>query len=522
MDTNLDDLLAEENKSELRKYVHQIAAAYSTKLVFDLIEAYERPFSRVVEKVEVDHGECRRNLTIDWRLPTLEEALPDHRHVNDDRFIARFKELNPVLAVPVYLMRKGRLMNNFVAESSAGEDLYICGQDEWGERMRLMLSSIWTLVDEAPCGHGHRPHLVTRARDEFYGLPLKSSDDAPAIVNSVVDKLKHSGVLLIPGLLERIRYIGRYVAKRHIIWLHLPCLPGDGTRLTLSYRTRFTAEYSPRRSASADPAKSHRYRRTLDRVRRIVGQEPYEFAVPLSMNSLCRSYHFHMPAPAATYFTAQRFILEKNLYHSETEQARSFRKYYRVNGAYVGGKDEAGGPVAHLYARELPATVGDQLYAYTRVRERPPGTTALVMWLCLLAAGFLWFYYMTWQRLMVSDTHGIDVAALFVALPGIASIWFSRAFRDDVRPRVPLVSRLGLVLVGFSGFYSLLAILVRRGICQEANACPGLLTTVFSQLLLLIFACALTGMSGWLIVRRISFHRDYQKLQNNVIDRYLR
>jgi hypothetical protein len=162
--------------------------------------------------------------------------------------------------------------------------------------------------------------------------------------------------------------------------------------------------------------------------------------------------------------------------------ARYFKEHYRVNGACVSGMDEAGGPVAHLYARDLPATADNKLYAYARVRERPPGSTALVMWLTALTAGFLWFYYLIWDWLVSSDTKGIDLASLSVALPGVASIWFSRAFREDVRTRVPLVSRFGLLFA---------------------------------------VAALVTSAVMWLVVRRISFQREYQQLQVAAVDHYI-
>jgi hypothetical protein len=315
------------------------------------------------------------------------------------------------------------------------------------------------------------------------------------------------------------------VAKHHIIWLSLPCRPGDSVRLTVTFSTRFAADYAPRRGGVRGLGNYHLYRRSVDWARRAAGQEPYRFAVPVWMSSLCRSYHFQMPAPPAMYFVAQRFVLENNLHQSVEAQESAFKEHCNVNGAHVGGMDEAGGPVAHLYARDLPAVADNKLYAYARVRERPPGSTALVMWLATLTAGFLWLYYFIWKWLVASDTKGIDLASLSVTLLGVASIWFSRAFREDVRSRVPLVSKLGLLMVGGSTLYSLVTILVQRVTCTalpgEVPACPETLTGMFSRWGLFAVATMVTGVVIWLVIRRISFHSEYRRLQIAAVTRYM-
>lgn len=526
MTANFEQLLERNDESDIREYVQKVARAYSTRLAIALLDAVERPFARVIEDAQIDHGECRRRLTIDWHLPTLAEALPEHKFIEDTRFVAKFTELNPFLVVPVFLVRRGRLMNNFSAEDASGQRLYICDHDEAARYTQTVLGTFWTPVKAAAC----RPdpesrRLVDEARKEFYSLPMQVDDDASDLADSVVDKLRRSGMQLVPGVLERIRLIGRYLAKRHIIWLQLPCGPGRGTRLTLSYRTRFAAEYSVRQSWDDQPGKHRRFRRVLDGVRRIAGQEPYQFAVPLWMSAMCNSFHFQMTAPSGTYFTSQRFVLEKDLHQSEHGQVEAFKSACDDKNAYVAGMDEAGGPVAHLYARRLPGIVGNQLYAYTQVRERPPGTTAMVMWLCLGASAFLWFYWWIWQWFNDNnDSGGLDIASLFLVLPvGVVSIWFAQAFREDVKPRIPLVSRLGLVVAGAAAFYALLSVVVRRGACASAKtACPAALTVGFSRPVLFTFATVLTALTAWLAVRRFKFQNEYQQLQNTVTKRYVR
>jgi hypothetical protein len=395
----------------------------------------------VSENVEVDHGECRRRLTIDWHLPTLTDALPGHELTSNPNFIQRFNETNPVLVVPIFIVRKGRLMNNFCVEDSAGAKLYLCGTEEWQARTRLMLRFFWSLVDLVPVEDPYITGRLAELKRRYLELPMMGAKAATERVNSVVSELGTVGVPFYPGVLGRLRYVGTYVAKRHLIWLHLTGRPGQAMRLIVSYRTRFSTDYLPKPRNGWQQPRSL-YRRLDEWVRRAAGQEPYEFRIPLALHSVCTSYHFTQTAPPGTFFLEQRFAHERTLTMPKDQQIDNFDEAVRKLGNVdVQGKNEAGGPVAHLYVRNLPATVGDQIYAYTLLRERPPGTTALVMWLTLFASIFFWFYWLIWDRIVIDDTKGIDVAALFVALPGLASIWFSRAFKDDIRPRIPLASR---------------------------------------------------------------------------------
>lgn len=107
--------------------IKKIAKAYSTALALRLVQGEEGPFARVIEHVEIDHGECRRRLVLDWHLPTLAEALPDHEKADDPDFVKAFNEANPVLVVPIHVMRRGRLMTDFTVEDPKGEHLYVCG-----------------------------------------------------------------------------------------------------------------------------------------------------------------------------------------------------------------------------------------------------------------------------------------------------------------------------------------------------------------------------------------------------------
>ncbi|OKJ98354.1 hypothetical protein [Amycolatopsis sp. CB00013] len=507
--------------------IKRIAKAYSTALAIRIVQGQDGPFARVIENVEIDHGECRRKLTLDWHLPTLAEALPDYPEVTKADFIAHFHEANPVLVVPIHVMRIGRLMTEFGVEDQKGEQLYVCGRAEWTERAKWLLKVFWTFVDIAPNGLSTEQRArIERAKSQYLSLPMEDVSAAPKIAKKAVRRLREaseSGLVLHPGALERIEVFGRYIATRHLTWVHLTRRPGQTVRLTISYRTRFAAEYSPTPSKGS-PLRGRRFlHRAIEWVRRAVGQEPFMFRVPLSMHSYCRSYHFTMPSPTGTYFKEQRFVLQDTLRMSQKSQEKAFNKFCEEKGAYALGNEEAGGPIAHLYGRNLrQKKFGDQLlYAYAYVRERPPGTTAAAMWLCLFSASFLWLFYGNWDRLVGPSSTGVNVTTLFVALPGFASIWFAKAFQAEIRSRIPLVNRLGLLLVGLSTFYTLVSSMVARRTGTPEAGWASTLSDGFSQTGVAIFTVFLSIMSLVLIWRRITFHSCYQRLQNSVVKRYM-
>lgn len=507
--------------------IKKIAKAYSTALALRLVQGEDGPFARVIEHVEVDHGECRRRLILDWHLPTLAEALPDHEKAADPEFIKAFNEANPVLVVPIHVMRRGRLMTDFSVADQKGEHLYVCGRTEWGERTTWLLKVLWTLVDIAPNGLGDfQRNRIEQAKRQYLSLPTASKREASKNARKSIRKLREaskSGLLLHPGTLERIEVLGRYIATRHLSWVHLTRRPGQTVRLTLSYRTRFAAEYPPA-PPKGSPLRGRRlFQRSIEWARRAVGQEPFRFWVPLSMHSFCRSYHFTMPSPTGTYFKEQRFVLQNTLRKPQKDQEKALDEFCADNDAQTLGDKDAGGPVAHLYGRNLreAATSDHLLYAYAYVRERPPGTTAAATWLCFFSAAFLWLFWSAWNELVMAATAGANITALFVALPGFASIWFSKAFQQEIRSRIPLVNRFGLLLVGLSTFYTLVSTMINRAMGETATGWSAFLTDSFSRGGVLIFTISLSAMAVFLFGRRVLFHKCYHRLQNAAVKRYM-
>lgn len=203
-----------------------------------------------------------------------------------------------------------------------------------------------------------------------------------------------------------------------------------------------------------------------------------------------------------------------------------FEAHAAKYGASIAGDDEPGASFTHLYAHRLPSVVRKQVYASVRVAERPPGTTAVVLWLSVLAALSAAVLTRLWTALAEMDLQGIDAAALFVALPGLAAAWFARVFQHEGRYRVPFASRAGLAVTGLSTAYLVIAVLLRRSICspKSDNKFAEFCTTGFKQVSSASSLIAVTGLLAataiLLAVMRVFMHVRYQRCQHKIISRY--
>jgi hypothetical protein len=195
-------------------------------------------------------------------------------------------------------------------------------------------------------------------------------------------------------------------------------------------------------------------------------------------------------------------------------------KYCLEHKAVISGGDEAGGSTAHLSVRGLPSGPGVPVYAFVRLAERPPGTESIVGCLYGCSILFLWLQFILWNSVMKSaDTRGVDIAnLLFVALPGFASLWFSRAFQVEYRPSLSLLSRLALLVTGVSAAYALMTVLWNR--VAGNHGAQGEWFAMLSRGWLLVVAILASLLLPLIVRRRLKIHRQYQALQQRSSKRY--
>jgi hypothetical protein len=502
----------------------RLREAYAVRLAYGLLSISSRPFSRVIETVDSTHGSHKRDISVEWELPTLADALPGSSRELTSAALEECSSAIDYLTVPLMPMRKGSLLSKFQVHNADGSVVHICGRREARFNTRRLLTFIWDDFEDSIVRNERftteAAAILNNCGKQFVRTAEQSSLDAEKALRDIAQKV--AGLELryrnVDGP-RRVLSLGRFFARRYLFWVRLAAHPGDYLRLEYSYRTRYDTGYDPPKAANALGL--------LSFVKRFIGQEPSHYLIPISRHGLASSYHFEMQVPEDCYIKHQCFVLEQDKKRSLKDQLANFRNYANKVGAIVEGDDEAGGTFAHLYAYNLSSEVRNQVFASIQIEERPPGTTSVVFWLALFATLASLLLYGLWPEVTQVDLQGIDLAALVVALPGLASIWFARAFQTEGRFRVPVVSRFGITAIGLSAAYLVLDVVLRRGLCSghQANgsrgpSCSGFVNDISSRGVLLAVFLGLLTLTALLLVTRIAMHRRYRKRQGKVLAKY--
>jgi hypothetical protein len=505
-----------------------VSRIYSMRMLLRFSNLHAKLFYRTIESVAIDVGSCTRSITVDWKLPTSEEALPTANPADRTTIATHAASLEQV-ALPLILTRKGQLLHDLKVVNEDATPVTMCSNAESKEQLLLVLKFLWTSYEDrltVLVGAGwvtvNRTVLTAIGNDYVSAARLSWADGSRDLVDAI-DRLK----VLTSGAgsaapVDQLLEVARYFMRRHVTWVRVAAQPGRAIRLHYQFTTRFAAEYDP-----SDGAKLTL--KAIGKLRRFVGQYPSNITVPISRAGQSESYHFQTTVPAECYVVRQGIVLESNLGDNSKIQESAIRAYSSSEGARLAGADEAGGSFAHLYTWKLPVKVRNQVFARVSFAERPPGTAALVLWMLLFAVFASGLYWLLWEQVTKSDSRGVDIAALFIGLPALAVVWFARAFREEVRPRVSLVSRLGIVVTALTTMYALLSIFINRSICVGVDVdnrplppCPPALTSFASRDGLLIAGGLLVAAALLVGAYRIWSHVRYRQQQRRILGRYRR
>ncbi|TVT20710.1 hypothetical protein LWP59_33880 [Amycolatopsis acidiphila] len=508
--------------------IADLSAAYSIQLAQDIIKFESAPFSRVVERVEVDHSRCQREIHIEWDLPSFVEVLGGGTaRVLQPNILSTVESAVSEILVPVILIRKGQLLNGLKLQNSDGSVIHICGRSEARRHTQLLLSYAWIeFAGDRSVRHrlqGVDGQEVERLAAIYRSIAVVNSKEADGRLAAIVPQIEH--ILSVNGqnvptqaraALRRLTLTGRYFARRYFFWARITTYPGAHTGIVVTFSTRFAAEYG------VPGELRHRFfKKLIAKLSRLIGQSPFLIRVPVSRHALTDSYHFELTTAEDVYISWQSFVLEEDIKQGKNlqEQADAFAALARRDGGSTEGSDEVGGSLSHLYVHKLPAVPHNQVYASIQLKERPPGTTSVAAVLGVFAAAAVWLFYVLWGQMVRSETQGIDIGAIFIALPGLGAVWFSRAFQYSDRSRVPIPARVALGAVGLGASYSLFHVLVRRGICSKGD-CPRWIEDLCSRPFLLCVAIALSLAALIALVTRILIHLDYRRCQRIVNNKY--
>lgn len=505
----------------------RIEESYFLRLGMNLVEG--KPiYDRIIERVTLEGGYGTWEVSLDGLLPTLGEAFPSF----DDKLLDAVHARMKTVAVPLLVLLPGQLLTGLSVTSPDDVTVRLSGHVETRRRRDQMFSFAWQLFEE-----GIRPHLKPEVADASEDLgslgrrhkgcrlldPAKAVAEAKAIAGEMgrlADVTSQPVELLIDQMVRFVEYLTRH----RLLWAEVgKARPGDRLRLSYSYITPYAHD------VSSGPVGL--VRRNLGRARSFVGQDPMTRTIPAVRVGHARSYHFETTVPPDCYVRGQSFVLSDEpldgaggrTEKGDRTEAVDWKGHVAEHGATTVGVDTAGQPFVHLYARDLPQHATRPIQARITFAERPPGTTAVVLWMLLFATSASGAYWFLWEQVTRAESRGVDLAALFVALPALALIWFARALRDDVRPRLPLVSRLGMVCTGLGSVYALASVLVYRSICVDkafdGNAlgrCPwgvkGLFGSVGVATASLVLGAMLLVVASYRVIAFVTYRGHLRKL----------
>lgn len=504
-----------------------IAHAYSLRLAWNFTSLQETLYARIVERVTIGVGSCTRQVTVDWVLPTLKEALTGPLSSLSATEVDDATSRLQKIAVPIILIRKGQLLTDLSIKSEDSSPVFLCGKEVAERFTERVLTFAWTELENSlvnkigqAATEQHRDLLAELGKRYVaaFRMDMTSSDRELVSIAAEIKRIAAANETMIP--LRQMLQVARYFTRRHVFWVQLSAKPGDSIRLYYSFVTRFAPEYDP-----VDGR--HTILAALGKLRRFLGQTPSVLAIPISRSGLAQSYHFEMDIPHDCYVRRQAFVLETNLGDRPKLQDKAMEAYCSKHGSCIAGSDEAGGSFAHMYAYDLPPEVKNQMYAHVSFSERPPGATAVVLWMLLFATFASGIYYGLWDQVTASDSRGVDVGALFVALPALAVVWFASSFREETRRRVPLISRVGIGVIALATIYSLFSILVNRSICVGKTAdgsilppCPAAVENLVTSRGMLITFVVLLAASVVMILYCTIRHVTYRRHQRRILGKY--
>jgi hypothetical protein len=180
------------------------------------------------------------------------------------------------------------------------------------------------------------------------------------------------------------------------------------------------------------------------------------------------------------------------------------------------GKEEAGGPYGHLYAYKVPLEIGRRTIVHAKLGERPPGSTATVLWLNLLSALIALVIGLRWQDIAVNQT---SLAAVALAFPGAVALWFSHLFQAEGRAHLPFVTR-GSLWASIWGSTVTLALLLIPSLTEGDETTPVMLNDALRWWFYGLVVLPLVVALGFVVHHRFLYHYRYASRQRNALSKY--
>ncbi|QUF06666.1 hypothetical protein KCV87_11795 [Actinosynnema pretiosum subsp. pretiosum] len=129
--------------------IEKLKEVYALRLAFSLISLSAAPFSRVTERVRIGHGNCVRDVVVEWVLPKLLEALPGNIASLSSDYLLKCGEQMKDVVIPIMPIRKGNMLSDLRFSSSDGSVVHIYGRNEARSHTKKLLFIAWQEFEDS-------------------------------------------------------------------------------------------------------------------------------------------------------------------------------------------------------------------------------------------------------------------------------------------------------------------------------------------------------------------------------------
>jgi hypothetical protein len=470
----------------------------SLKLLREILLEPQKYFSRAVEDVAIDGQNLRLRGSITLVVPT------DARQEIAASCAETAASREPMVIVPVMMLKKGKMIDNFEVRDWAEAAISPLSQ---AETQGLL---VWILHDLFRAAHVSsgtltRPLLPHQLMAQFKltrlvrRLGRSLGVDEPGAVQETLDWLdrqleEEKLQVFNKNVAEVLRRFSRFFANHYLIAVEMP-LP-TGNRLTVTYSNTLPL-YAQTKTAR-------------DRLRVRVGLAAYRFEIPLGLPYIASSYHFCMAGVpeqyvADHYFSTQERYLKQSDFAADTSRG--------LPNPYLRLRHRSGLPYAHFYSRDLHRARKMDLVTVVEFEEVPPGAlggTATVA----LATAILMSLFAYFRPGLDAPQPDSELSALMLALPAFAASWLGMSADGNSLLRSSLTARLGLAAAGTMSFAGAALYLAQanhhlRFPINNLSGFAGFWTIPAQDVLWLVLAALSLALCGYLWFRLCCVTRAY-------------
>jgi hypothetical protein len=417
---------------------HEIASAYynvakmydgqALKLLVNMMIDRPNYLERINENVvmEDETPELQVSTRQIFRVRTPTGAPLDE--ADGEVLIADLPEPNKTILVPLVLIDKGTLLDGFRVTDSSGNDVPTLS---YNQTRGLLAHLIVNIIEMAPeADRAYREDDRELIRTVRANLVTAVCAPKSMIREGSPDKARIEALLSSTQRLpfpdewkKRIHDFCEILVRSYVIVAEV-VMPVGGY-VILSYSQRISVENSAQGVAN--------------RVRSRLGLRYDAFDIPLNIFALeVETYHMEMTAAPMQYVFdhhLERMTSKVRVAQEDLERGPS-KPYVRVHY-------NSAGAAAHLYIRrqsdsekaaltpeaatDSARVPGERLKSVIEFREIPPGALGASAVISILTAAIIIFFALTQIGQEIPSAHsaviiGSDIPALFLALPGLASI----------------------------------------------------------------------------------------------------